>query len=302
MSNSEKSKGLIELLLAMIMMGTVGLFVIESGQNAYNVVFYRCVLGSIFLLIYCLASKKFSNSNLNARNLILIIASGIFLVFNWALLFESFKVASISTSTTIYHTQPFFFLIIWSVIFKEKTEKSKLFWMLIAFLGVALVANITQTYDSLSFSQLWGTLLALSAAVLWALSAVLVKFLSQISPFIVTLIQLIVGIFVLLPFAELQTINTINTNQWACLVTLGLVHTCLTYVLMYSSYKKLTASTIAIMTFIYPAVAIFIDYQFYDQSLNRFQIAGIFMIFLSSYASTQNLKFPLKSFSRQETQ
>lgn len=301
MSDNDRNRGLVELLLAMIMMGTVGLFVIESGQNAYNVVFYRCLLGSIFLLIYCLASNKFASSNLNSKNLILIIASGVFLVFNWVLLFESFKVASISTSTTIYHTQPFFFLIIWSLIFKEKTEKSKLAWMFIAFLGVVLVADIVETRNSFSSTQLWGTLLALSAAVLWALSAVLVKFLTQISPFIITLIQLTVGIFVLLPFADLHTVNTITPVQWACLVTLGLVHTCLTYVLMYSSYKKLKASTIAIMTFIYPAVAIFIDYQFYDQSLNSFQLVGILMIFLSSYASTQGLKLPAKLFGRQET-
>ena len=106
MSNSVEKRGVIELFSAMLMMGTVGLFVIESGQTSYNVVFYRCLLGVIFLVAYCLYSRKLKWTNLTFKNFIIIVLSGVFLVFNWVMLFASFKTASISTSTTIYHIQP----------------------------------------------------------------------------------------------------------------------------------------------------------------------------------------------------
>lgn len=289
MSNSVEKKGIIELFSAMLMMGTVGLFVIESGQSAYNVVFYRCLLGVLFLVAYCLYSGKFKESGLSLKNLMIIVLSGIFLVFNWVMLFASFKTASISTSTVIYHAQPFFFVLIWAAIFRERVSSNKVAWMGLAFIGVALVANIDFSDVSLSSSSILGIVLALSAAIFWAISAVIVKFLTGISPYIITLVQLCVGVVVLLPFSDLSGLTEITITQWSYLLILGAVHTCLTYILMYSSYQKLSAPVIAVMTFIYPAIAILVDYYFYHETLSHLQILGVLMIMFSSYAVNQNI-------------
>ena len=286
-----EKRGVIELFSAMLMMGTVGLFVIESGQTSYNVVFYRCLLGVIFLVAYCLYSRKLKWTNLTFKNFIIIVLSGVFLVFNWVMLFASFKTASISTSTTIYHIQPFFFVLIWAAIFRERISLNKIAWMGLAFIGVVLVSNININDFSLSSSYIIGVLLALSAAVFWAISAVIVKFLTGVSPYIITLVQLCVGVVVLLPFSDLSGMAEISITQWSYLFTLGAVHTCLTYILMYSSYQKLTAPVIAVMTFIYPAVAILVDYTFYQQALSTVQILGVLMIMFSSYAVNQNFSF-----------
>ncbi|MGI2029917.1 DMT family transporter [Endozoicomonas acroporae] len=291
MSDSIEKKGIIELLSAMIMMGTVGLFVVESGQSAYNVVFYRCTLGAIFLLAYCLYSGKLKNTGINTKKLIIIIFSAIFLVFNWVMLFASFKTASISTSTVIYHAQPFFFILIWALAFKEAVSLNKILWMGLAFIGVTLVADINTNEFSLSSDYILGVSLALLAAIFWAASATLVKLLTGVSTYLITLIQLFVGIIVLFPFSDLSGITDVTVKQWSYLLVLGAVHTCLTYILMYSSYQKLSAPVIAVMTFIYPAVAIFVDFYFYNESMSVIQIAGVFMIMFSSYAVNQNLSF-----------
>ena len=288
MNKAENKTGIMQLFCAMIIMGTVGLFVIESGQSAYNVVFYRCLLGVIFLVAYFFYSGRFKEFTLTRKSFALVVLSGVFLVFNWVILFESFKIASISTSTVIYHAQPFFFMMIWAVIYREKVSANKIGWMLISFIGVALVANINLNDFSLSSSYIYGVALALSAAVFWAISAVLVKSLKGISPYVITLIQLCVGVIVLFPFSELSGFADITLKQWGCLFILGAVHSGITYILMYSSYQKLTAPVIAVMTFIYPAVAILVDYYFYDVSLSHVQLAGVFMIMFSSYAVNQN--------------
>lgn len=291
MNKAENRKGIIQLFCAMIIMGTVGLFVIESGQSAYNVVFYRCLLGAIFLAAYFLYSGKFKEFKLTKKSFTLIVLSGVFLVFNWVMLFESFKTASISTSTVIYHAQPFFFMLIWALVYRERVAPNKIGWMIISFIGVALVANINTRDFSLSSSYMYGVALALSAAVFWAISAVLVKSLKGVSPYVITLIQLCVGIIVLYPFSELSGLTDITLRQWGCLFILGAVHSGVTYILMYSSYQKLTAPVIAVMTFIYPAVAILVDYYFYDVSLSHVQLAGVLMIMFSSYAVNQNFSF-----------
>ena len=43
---------LAQLLLAELLIGSVGVFVHESGQDAVTAVFYRCLFGSLFLLAW----------------------------------------------------------------------------------------------------------------------------------------------------------------------------------------------------------------------------------------------------------
>lgn len=291
MNRYENKIGLIEMILAMVLIGTVGVFVVESGQNAYDVVFFRCVFGALFLGAYCYYRGFFKATGLTANTLLLAIASGVFLVFNWVLLFASFETASISISTTIYHTQPFFFLLIGSLVFKEGLSFDKFIWMMLAFAGVVFVSHLDAEMLSLSSRELLGVIYALTAALLWAVTAVIVKRLTSIKPHLLAFIQVCVGIIALYPFANLEMASTINSLQWGYLIALGGIHTCLTYILMYSAFQKLRTATISILTFIYPAVAIIVDYIIYDELLTPLQIVGVCLILFSSFATSQNLSF-----------
>lgn len=281
--------GLVELVFAMLLMGTVGYFVIESGESAHNVVFFRCVIGVVFLVAYCIIKGYFQNTGLTVINFILLLLSGVFLVCNWIMLFASFKYASISTSTAVYHVQPFFFVLIAAVALKETLRIDKIAWMIPAFLGVTLVANVGWESFSFSLEYIRGLFLAVSAALFWAISAVLVKLLKGVRPHLITLMQLGVGAIVLLPFSSFDNITSITNIQWLYLLILGAVHTCLVYILMYSSYQKLQTPTIAVLTFIYPAVAIVVDFIFYDTSLSVLQMIGVGLIMFSGYAVNQNI-------------
>ncbi|EGH17119.1 hypothetical protein Pgy4_29380, partial [Pseudomonas savastanoi pv. glycinea str. race 4] len=50
MEDKNQSQGVIQLSLAMLISGTIGLFVVESGQSAINAVFFRCLIGGGVLL------------------------------------------------------------------------------------------------------------------------------------------------------------------------------------------------------------------------------------------------------------
>ena len=52
--NSERV-GLAQMAAAMTLSGTLGVFVLESGQSAWSVVFFRCLFGALSLLAYCWA-------------------------------------------------------------------------------------------------------------------------------------------------------------------------------------------------------------------------------------------------------
>lgn len=52
----DKKRGAIEMVAAMVISGTIGRFVVESGQPIIDLLFWRCVFGAATLLIVCAAS------------------------------------------------------------------------------------------------------------------------------------------------------------------------------------------------------------------------------------------------------
>ncbi|KZL20169.1 DMT family transporter [Pseudovibrio sp. Ad37] len=296
---TERTRGTIEMAAAMFLSGTLGFFVVESGQDAYNVVFFRCLFGAGFLFAYCLARGFLKDTGLTRTTLLMTLAGGVAIVANWVLLFGSYSMASISVSTAVYHTQPFFLLLIGAVILREAIPHNKIAWIALAFVGVMLVVDTDLSSLSLSSDYVVGLALALSAAVLYAVATMITKQLKGIRPHVIALIQVSLGVALLLPFANFSDLGSIAGVQWGYLIILGGVHTCLMYILMYSAFQKLPTPVIAVMSFIYPVVAIGVDYIFYAQSLSEGQFIGIGLIMFGSFAVNQNL--PLFPRSRSAT-
>ena len=286
---NERTRGTLEMAAAMFLSGTLGFFVVESGQDAANVVFYRCLFGAMFLAIFCAARGFFINTGLTRRTLALTAIGGVAIVANWVLLFSSYSMASISIATAVYHTQPFFLLLIGAIILREAIPSNKIVWVAIAFIGVIFVSDTDLSSFTLTSDSMIGLMLALSAAVLYAVATMITKQLKGIRPHLIAFIQVSLGIVLLMPLASFEGVAGITSTQWTYLVILGGVHTCMMYILMYSAFQKLPTPVIAVMSFIYPVVAIAVDYIFYDQSLSIAQFVGIGLIMFGSFAVNQNL-------------
>lgn len=297
MESNNRNYGAIKLSLAMVIMGTVGFFVLEAQQPPQNIVFFRCLFGVLSMAPYCFFMGMFKDTGITKKKFILLILSGVFLVCNWIMLFKSFKYSSIAVSTTIYHIQPFIFVAIWSLVNKEKIQPEKFIYMIFAFIGVIFVIDISMNEFQASSNYFVGALLSLAAALFWAISATMVKLIQGVKPYITVLIQMIVGVVTILPFVDFSQTSSVSGLQIGYLITLGVVHSCVVYVLMYSSYKTLRAPLIAILTFIYPIVAILLDVVVYGKVLSAIQIGGILMILVSSYASTRNIQIFKKKVS-----
>lgn len=295
---TERTRGTLEMAAAMFLSGTLGFFVVESGQDAFNVVFFRCLFGAGFLFLFCLARGFLRNTGLTRKTLLMTAAGGLAIVANWVLLFSSYEMASISVATAVYHTQPFFLILIGAVILRESIPSNKIVWVALAFVGVVLVSNTDLSSLSFSSDYVVGLALALSAAILYAVATMITKQLKGIRPHLIALIQVSLGIVLLFPLANFSDLGSIAGVQWTYLLILGGIHTCMMYILMYSAFQKLPTPVIAVMSFIYPVVAIGVDYIFYDQSLSLGQFAGIAMIMFGSFAVNQNLPlFPRGSAS-----
>ena len=282
MNLNRRQTGIVEMVLAMGLSGTLGYFVLEVSLPVWNIVFFRCVFALIGLGVYCWWRGFLSPWPLVGRNLLFASLAGCALVANWLLLFGSYQYASISLSTAVYHTQPFFLLLLARMFFGEVFDLLKLPWYLIAFAGLLLIIEFRWTGLENS-EQLVGFVMALAAAVLYAVTTLFTRQVEGVRPEVIALLHVTIGCVLLWPALDMTALPVLAV-QWWCLMVLGFVHTCLMYIFLYSAYQKLPVALIAILAFLYPAVAIFVDYLIYDQSLSFLQWFGVIAVLFSAAA------------------
>jgi drug/metabolite transporter (DMT)-like permease len=272
--------GVWRMLVAMLLSGTIGWFVVESGQNIATVVFYRCLIGGFVLLLYLTVQRGWQQ--LNVRQSGYLLLGGLALVANWFCLFAAYHLSSISIATLVYHTQPFFLLLITALLQRQAPSATRWAWLALAFCGVALTTGL-QFGDN--HQQLWlGVGLAAVAACLYAIATLTTRKLTGIQPAQIAGLQMMLGVLLMLPL-EKTSLNELAMPSLAALCTLGLVHTGLMYNLMYSAFQRLPVSSIAFLSFVYPLVAVLIDLWFYQVALSLLQVLGMCLILLAIVAN-----------------
>lgn len=286
----ETRTALLQLLLAEVLIGSVGVFVHESGQDAVTAVFFRCVFGSAFLLAWGWSRGQLQGVWREPALLRAAAVSGVLLVLNWVLLFAGMARSSIGVATMVYHFFPFAMLAFAALFYGERTRGVDIAWAALAFVGVVLSADPQRLWRETDAGYLAGIGLTFGAALLAGASLMMSRRISRQRPLAVVLVQCVVGIALLAPFADFAAAATPGAH-WAWLAGLGLIHSGVCYVLMYSAYPRLPVGTLAVLAFIYPAVALLLDYLLYGQALALVQGVGLGLIVVGTLGV--NLKWRL---------
>lgn len=282
-------RGTIEMTAAMAILGTIGWFVVLSGQPIMDVVFWRCAFGAVTLLIIC-AALGLLRGRLSLRIVTIAALGGAAIVINWLLLFSAFSRASISIATAVYNTQPFMLVGFGALFFSERLTVTKLTWLGIAFAGMLLIVQAAPDAGDHGTDYFTGIAMALAAAFFWAVAAIVTKKLKGTPPHLIALIQVCVGVLMLAPFADLTHLPA-DARSWGMLATLGIVHTGLMYILMYGAIQKLPTHLQGSLSFIYPVVAILVDVVAFGHRLQPVQIVGAAAILVA--AAGMNLGWSL---------
>lgn len=275
-------RGTAEMTAAMLISGTIGWFVVMSGQPVSGVVFWRCLFGALTLLVICGALGLLRPGILTLRTVAIAVFGGIAIVVNWLLLFASYSHATISIATTVYNTQPFMLLVLGALFLGEKITAAKLFWLTLAFAGMMAIVQAKpggsgDTFESYGL----GILMALGAAFFYALAALAAKWLKGTPPHLIALIQVATGMLMLAPMTDFSQ-PPADAGSWAILVSIGVVHTGLMYVLLYGAIQRLPTHLTGALSFLYPIAAILVDRLAFGHALQPMQIAGAAIILLAA--------------------
>lgn len=291
--NTELKRGSIEMTAAMLISGTIGWFVLMSGQPVTSVVFWRCVFGAVTLVAIAWALGLLDRRHFSRRMLLLSVIGGIAIVVNWLLLFAAYSHASISIATMVYNTQPFMLLGLGAVFLGEKITVTKIFWLLVSFAGMLAIISAKPGQGFAPEDYLIGVALSIGAAFFYAIAAIATKLLKGTPPHLIALIQVITGTVMLAPMA-LAAPAPSGATQWSIVVTLGIIHTGLMYVLLYGAIQRLPTHMTGALSFIYPIAAIVVDRFAFGHQLQPIQIAGSVAILVAAAGMTLGwkLRFP----------
>nr|WP_274377854.1 DMT family transporter [Hahella chejuensis] len=196
-------------------------------------------------------------------------------------LFASFDSIHISVATVIYNLQPFFLLLLCAIFLRQNVQWSTWGWMLMAFVGVFLAAEVS--FSGASFEALQGMGLALGAAFFYALATIFTRQAPGVSPAAMAAAQLgfclpLLGAWLLWNGADWSQVD------WKYVGLLGGLNSIAQYVLLYFAISHLTLERLSILSFLYPITTLLVDMLFYDMELSAAQTVGIALILLANTA------------------
>ena len=285
--NQTQIKSRNNLILSMCIFGTIGILRRYIPLSSSLVALVRGIIGSVFLMMVLLISKKSLDKQALRKNLPMLSLSGAAIGFNWILLFEAYNYTSVATATLCYYLAPILVILASPLVLKERLTKKSILCTVTALVGMVLVSGITETGFS-GLSELKGILLGIGAAVLYASVILMNKKISGIPSYDKTILQLATASAALLPYVLLtEDLSAISLSPVAVLLLLvaGIIHTGFAYWLYFGSMNDLPSHTVALLSYMDPILAILLSVVLLREPMSLSAAIGAVLILGAAYIS-----------------
>lgn len=244
----------LSFLTAMLVFGTVGIFVRQIPLPSATIAFFRGVLGVVTLLLVMLCTGKKPNFSQIKKNLPLLLLSGAAIGGNWILLFEAYRFTTVATATICYYLAPVF-LILASPLLGERLTVKKLLLSVTALVGMIFVSGVIK--GGISGGK--GIACGVGAAALYASVMFMNKKLGTISAYDKTVIQLGAAALVILPYCLMSRgfdLSEMDGTGYLMLAVVGILHTGICYCMYFGAMGQLPSQSVALFSYLDPVVAI----------------------------------------------
>ena len=272
--------GLLAFVAGSGVLGTVGVFVHQAGADPWTATWFRCAFGWLGLSVWLGATGHIGQLRLARADVVGVLASGVLLVLAWGLFFVAMSHVPAGMATLLFHVQPLWLLLLGPVVLRETVDRQSWQAVALAMLGLVLASGVAQGLGggAAPGAKPWlGVVLCLIGSGCTAGVSLSARKLQGVSAPALAWWHCAMGSAALLVWPLTQGWPAWGAS-WAWLAGLGLIHTALAYGLMYAGMARLPAGRIARLQFIYPAVALALDWAVYGQRLGAVQLAGVAMM------------------------
>ena len=279
---SRTQQGLLAFVAGSVLLGSVGVFVHQAGADPWTATWFRCAFGWLGLSLWLAATGQWRQLRLARADVLWVLASGALLVLAWGLFFAAMAHVPAGVATLLFHVQPLWLLLLGPLVLREAVDRHSWLAVALAMLGLLLATGLAQVGQGAHAGSgagpgglVWlGVALCLFGSLCTAGVSLSARKLQGLSAAALAWWHCAMGTVALLVWPLTQGWPAWGSS-WAWLAGLGLIHTALAYGLMYAGMARLPASRIARLQFIYPAVALALDWAVYGQRLGGVQLAGV---------------------------
>lgn len=286
-SSARQTTATMCLVASEAIFGTLGLFVRLIPLSPTALAASRGILGSLFLMAFMYLRGTALQLPRKSRTLAVLLASGVCLTLNWALLFKAYGLTTLATAELAYEMAPVFVMAVSPFVLGEHLTRTRLVCLSLALLGIVAVSGVLEP-GATEGVTLEGVAFGLGAACFYAAVMVLNQFLGEVDPLSKTAVQLGVAGVALVP--QLLLTNdagwlALDARAWVLLLIVCLVHTGVAFILWFSSLHELPAQKVAIFNYIDPAVALLVSALVFGEHMTPLATVGAVLILGSTLAS-----------------
>ena len=264
-------------IVSLLIFGSNGVFASHIDMTSAEIVCMRTLIGSLALILVILISRTKLDWAVMKREAFKLIAAGICLGVNWALLFEAYKLMSVSIATLTYYLAPIIVLILSPLLLREKQSARAYIGMGAAVVGLVLAVGLGDTSVTAT-----GLIVGLGSAVSYAGLIIFNKKIDGVTGLPLTTIEMVIAACVMLPYVLLTGGHVgfpPDMEGTLYLIFLCLVNTGLACWLYFSSMNRLPARAVALFGYVDPVSALIFSAVFLGDRMGVLQIVGAVLVF-----------------------
>ncbi len=266
-----------QIVLSMLIFGTIGIFRRWIPFPSSVVALVRAFVGLVFLLLLRALRRESVDREAVKKNLWRLVIPGAMLGINWICLFEAYNYTSVAAATMCYYMAPVFIILLSPLVFRERITLRKGVCAAVAVFGMVLVSDVLTS----GLHGAKGLAFGLIAAALYAAIVIVNRTLDGISGEDRTIVQFAVSVLVMLPYV-LLTENVaalrLTPTVLMLLLVVGIVHTGIAYVLYFGSIAFVPAQTAALLSYIDPVVAVLLSLLLLKEPMSVPAIIGAVLV------------------------
>ena len=143
MTNPKTAK--LAFLSAILIYGTLGVFVRYAGQPSALVALARSSIGTLFLLLLLAVKRQKIDFAAIRRNWRPLLIAGVLLGLNWVTLFEAYRYTTVAVATLCTYLNPIIIVFGAAVLMHEQLTARKLLCIAVALIGMVFVSGVADS-------------------------------------------------------------------------------------------------------------------------------------------------------------
>lgn len=268
----KENSAFLKYLAALLLFGSNGVVASHILLPSHEIVFFRTLIGSAFLLLLFIMTKGRPQIPINKKHFAYLLLSGAAMGACWLVLFKAYTMVGVGISTLIYYCGPVIVMALSPILFHEKLSAFKILGMSVVLVGMVLINGGSLVENG--FSK--GLIYAILSAVLYAVLVISSKKARSITGLENSMYQLAGSFLTVAVFVFVKQglhFGSISESLLPILL-IGVINTGLGCYLYFSSIQHLSVGTVSVCGYLEPLSAVIFSVILLGESLSLLQTIG----------------------------